>query len=246
MKPFIPCEICSRQLVRKPEGYFFVEANGYQYLHECECHKKWMKENLMYIRAGKANLWVTDQAIDYDPVKDHVGWGDTDKIHMLKQHLPDLIKGKCLYITGGFSTQKTTLAQWIGLETFRQGYTAYYENMHNFITQLVPVGFNDLDKHKAYYDKVLAADVLILDNVFEKARTNMQAFHIPYVESTLRDRIEQNHKAVVFVSSNDLSNIKEENSKSLADFIKKVSFWFKITLTDSTTAIKIDNIFEKK
>jgi DNA replication protein DnaC len=255
MLPFTPCEKCSNQIyspipkdhITPPPGYLYHNIDGvYTVLTECECHIKWAKENLMYIKAGKANLWTTSEAIEYDPVKSRIGDRDSMKIHMIRQHLPELVKGMCLYISGGFSTQKTTLAQWIGLETFRRGHTAYYESMHNFITNLVPTGFNDLEKHKAYYDKVMAVDVLILDNVFEKARTNMQAFHIPYIESMLRDRIEQNHKSVIFVSSNNLESIKDENAQSLAAFIKKVSFSNKITLTDSTTGIKVDSIFEDK
>ena len=116
--------------------------------------------------------------------------------------------------------------------------------MHNFITHLVPIGFNDLDKHKDYYDKVLAVDVLILDNVFDKMRTNIQNFQLPYIESTLRDRIEGKKKAVVFVTGLEIS--KELAISSLNSFIGKVTNSNELVLHDSTTAIKIDNIFGKR
>jgi hypothetical protein len=173
-----------------------------------------------------------------------VGSNDIDRIHMLRQHFSELLKGKCFYITGRFSTQKTTLVQWIGLETFRRGYTAYYENMHNFIKNLVPMGFNDLDKHKEYYDKVLAVDILILDNVFDKMRTNIQSFQLPYIESTLRDRIEQKKKAVVFVTG--LSVVKDPMFDSLENFVIKATREFSLILSDSTTGIPIDSIFDGK
>lgn len=247
MVPYAECDICRDK--EKPtgvKGFYFVQEEFGKVLKECECHKAWVKENMMLIEVEKANIWATLRAIHYDPLKDHVGTNDLSKIEELMNWLHHSFhRDKSIYITGKPSTQKTTIAQWIGLELFRMGYKAYYESMHNFIVNLVPFGFNDLEKHKTYYNKIIAVDVLILDNVLEKAKTNIQNFHIPYIESALRDRIEQWQKSVIFVSANDLSVVKGDNLESLYSFIRKVTQATTITLTDSTTNINVDKIFQE-
>jgi hypothetical protein len=238
--PYVQCGLCKNGYIKKENGVV-----------ECECHKAWVKECMVYIGAEKNNIWTTPEAIDYDPIFDHFGIKDKDEIQKLisyTEHYSDpLFRQTCVYIYGNPNTQKTTIAQWMGLEIFRRGFTAHYERMHNFVNKLVPVGFKDLEVHKKYYDKLMEVDCLILDDAFDKAKVGIQNFHIPYVESFLRDRIETANKGVIFVSSISIEDIKANHfSQSMSDFVGKVTGKHNtlITLTDSTTAIKVTSIFE--
>jgi hypothetical protein len=243
--PFVPCDICSKaERPKGIEGYYYTGPEEDIQLKECDCHKKWMEQNMFLIRAGKNNIWTTEKARSYDLFNNHIG----EKISNYVKYFIDSedFREASLYLYGTSRTQKTTIAQWVGLSMALKGYSVYYISMHNFITKLVPSEFKDIDKFKVFHDKMIGMDFLIIDDAFNDKQANIQPFQLPYIESFFRERMEISKKGIIFVSSVHPSKIKDTKfSSSLQDFIEKTLTKFDslFTMTDAVDMVDTKSIF---
>ena len=139
MAKFVPCRICARK--EGPQaGYYYVEKEGKTFIKECSCHKRWEESQLLARRLKEANLWDSDYKID-----NYVGEISKDDAYALVQYIESFkekFHNKMLYMYGHNSTQKTTLAQWVGKSLVEKGFTVYYTLMESLSVALIP-NFND-------------------------------------------------------------------------------------------------------
>jgi len=254
---FIECPICKTKKhpdsPRELAGYFYAtQDNGSVVLTECQCHKKWMLDNKALIQASKNNIWTNEKDLKFSPFEERIGKRDLPEIRKIVSYVENFtgseeFREASLYIYGEARTQKTTLAQWIGLSMALKGYSVYYNSMHNFIINLVPTGFTDIEKYKVYHNRMIEMDFLIIDDAFNCHQANIQTYQLPYIEAFFRERIEMYKKGIIFVSCIPPHKIKENKfSSSLQDFIEKNLKKYKslITLHDTIDMVDTKGIFE--
>lgn len=254
---FMPCDQCKDKPGPMP-GYYYndVEVNGHPFKTavECNCHYEWMKENLILIQAPKNNLWNHTPFLGYNPALHYKG--DKENIpKMANKFVAEFVANmkfnkngfnQCLYFYGPQATQKTTVAQWIGLEILKTRFAVYYERMQELIPGLIPINFDDAGRARLYSEKCLKTDLLIIDNAFEKNRCTIQSFQLPYIDSFLRERIEIQRKSTILISGLPVDQIEfQGGSKSIQEFLKLHTD--PILFTDNINRFDIDtsSIFGK-
>lgn len=241
--PYKQCDLCKDKKGPNPGFYYVdIDVGGRQYkgVMECECHIKWTTDNRILIGAAKNNLWNDPGFWNYDPATSYTGTVSKDIIiNKLQPFIDYVAPERSFYFYGRSATQKTTIAQWVGISFLKREKSAYYESLQGLITNLVPATFEDSARAKIYSDKCLYVDVLIIDNAFEKGKCSIQAWQQPYMESFFRDRMEIKKKSVILISSTSPNEIEKNGfSSSLQDFVKRhteVIDFFDV-------AYKIDNI----
>ena len=161
--PYAQCDLCKNKKGPNPGFYYVdIDVDGRQYkgVMECECHIKWTKDNRILIGAAKNNLWNDPPFWAYDLAKNYKGVGRDflyRQIWPFIEYAPNTERS--FYFLGKSATQKTTVAQWVGLCFLKKGLTAHYESMQGLITNLVPATFEDSARAKVYSDKCLNVDV---------------------------------------------------------------------------------------
>jgi len=247
--PFKPCSLCKDS--SSQPGFLKIEDQGSILLKECECHKKWYENSKRLMSAYRSNFIISKDSLEYDLIKSHKGSKDLKKLEILNKYVIEFSEGGnkelCIYLLGNSNTQKTTIAQWIGLTLIRNGFTCYYESMHNFITRLVPTDFNDPERFKIYHDKLLSCDLLIIDDAFDRWKSNISSFQLPYMEAFFRERIERHQKGILWVSCVSPYDIKKYlSSESLQNFVVKILTKSKglVKLVDSMEHIDVSTIFD--
>ena len=202
MTNFTPCRICAKKKGPFP-GFYFVEEGEATYVKECECHKQWFARQNLERRLSAANLWVD---LDYDPDRHYRGTKSLEEVSNLKFYVKNFDKrfsSKMVYLYGANGTQKTTLAMWVGRELIREGKTVYYSLMENLSIALAP-DFNAEDDSRAkLVERALDADLLILDESFDKNSTTIykSGYQIPFLSNFLKTRAEVDKKAIIIISN---------------------------------------------
>jgi DNA replication protein DnaC len=121
---------------------------------------------------------------------------------------------KSLFFYGGMSTQKTTIAKWVGMRVIEQGKTAYYILMNDLLKELtsLPRDETEAAELKARVDRYMNADLLVIDEAFTKDRNTIykSRYQIPYIDTFLRSRLETTSKATILVSNETIESIDED------------------------------------
>lgn len=228
---YVQCEVCrDRSGPQDQPGFYFVESDtkGATAVVECDCHKKWVHTNKILVEAYKNNIWVDADSLRYN-LQSYRGTSSSVTLTKIQRYIdkfnqPD-VQSLVLYIQGRAATQKTHIAHYIGLSLFRRGFKAFYTQMKLFNSFLCNPYTSDeneiLDRH-SYLSRIENSDCLIIDDAFDKniAPVYSSGTQSPYIESYLRDRIEGNHKSVIFVSRVVPTDIKKNGySESLQSFV---------------------------
>lgn len=221
MVKFVPCRTCA--LKEGPQaGYYYVEVEGKTFIKECSCHKRWEEEQKVSRRLKEANLWDSDYSID-----DYVGEVSKEDALALVQYINDFkekFHNKMLYMYGYNSTQKTTLAQWVGKSLVEKGFSVYYTLMESLSVALTPDFNDDSEVKKELVKKALEADLLIVDEAFDKSKLTLykSGYQIPFIDRFIRERFEINKKAIIFISNKEPTQIEEQGfGLSLESLIKR-------------------------
>jgi len=227
---FSQCPKCKGKEGPKGQpGFYYVQSGSNLAVVECSCHKNWVTKTRVYIEATKNNIWTDARSLSYD-FDDYKGSNSLKSIKKIQNYLDSYCdadtRGYTLYLHGGGGTQKTHIAQYIGLSIFRMGFKAYYTQMKILNTMLCnpyTVDENEIANRNEFIRRISSSDCLIIDDAFDKniAPVYSTGTQSPYIESFLRDRIQGTKQGVIFVSRVSPSDIKKNGySESLQSFIE--------------------------
>jgi hypothetical protein len=211
---FIPCSECSSK--EGPEGmpgYFYVKSNPPypDKIKECRCHLKWSQNNLIRLRTASTGIWSNDQALEYNPMSDYAGNSSRYSMRVLVTYANQFEKYKdvTFYLYGRNSTQKTTLAQWVGLTLMRSGYQVKYVTMNGLIESLQ---HNFGDTRIDYTIDYSKYDCLIIDESFDVNKVSIykSGYQFPFLDNFLRERIQPGNLSTIFISNIDPQSIVDE------------------------------------
>lgn len=221
MKPYVPCTQCEsgyRKIPLKETsiGFAFVR---------CECFLKWQREAVMEERCRRAHLRPSiyepmPDGLLYHPTKHYLGEKSRVEANKLLQyidHFRDHFHHQSLYLHGNHSTQKTTLAQWVGRELLERGFRVQYILMKTLIEFLVSRGWEDkeaafAEQYQYSASDILKADVLIIDEAFDPQKIVIykSSYQIPFLDQFLREWLDVYEKPILFLSNKKLENIQRE------------------------------------
>lgn len=232
MIEFKACRKCHHTKGSIPEGYYMSESvnprTGIKVpvIIECEHHRVWRIK-----KAAEKNFLdggFNKDFFDYD-IANYKGNESISNIGRLIKyvHLFDdkdvkneIVKS-VLYLYGPNGTQKTTLGNWIGSELLQRGVSCQYALMKKIIDELWESQRNE--DSKAYTNKLLKCDVLIIDEAFSKDKIHLwqSGNQIGYIDEFLRERL-NNRKGIIFISNNAPDEIESQGfSHSIHDLVNR-------------------------
>lgn len=222
MKDFIPCRKCLDKY--SIPGYIQKELNGFPIVEECSCHKEWREKKDIIYRAGLVNIWNDATSLKYTPVNNYVGKESQKEILNVMKFVDnfdkDVFKSASLYFWGKNGTQKTTIAQWVGLSLLRKNYSVKYVTMQKFVRLL-----SELQDRQEKEEDLIGfknVDFLILDESFSKEKVTLykSGFQIPFIEDFLKERLELLKKSTLFISNIPVTEITKNGfSESIQSLI---------------------------
>lgn len=237
---YIQCRTCSKK--PGPKGmlgfYYITLSNGQQGIMECTCHKKYVQEEVLRINSEKSGIWY----VDYD-VSQYVGTKSLANVEKLKAFVSRFKEPKfsssVLYLYGPNGTQKTTLAQWMGLNLLRDKVSVRYLLMQHLITLLKD---KDFETDEAVLDEIEALkniDCLIIDEAFNPTSVTLykSGYQLPFLVQFLKDRVESRRKGVVFVSNKAPTEISKSG---FGDTVE--SFIVRNTVPQGSNLLFEDNV----
>jgi DNA replication protein DnaC len=232
---YIQCRKCRKPIPKNkpplPKGFYYeeVERTGTKYwvAKECECHRKWERENKIEKSFLKKGF---DSSFAKWELENNYFDNDTQKyITKINNYLTrindDVVRNSIIYLCGN-STQKTALANYMGRKIIGEGYSC---NKISYDALILLLHHANADEEEAErVEQLKDCDVLFIDNFMNKA----QSLWGGYILSFLIERI-SNGKGIVFVSStkpNYLVNLhtefKEIQILIMGEIDKKNSLFF--------------------
>lgn len=232
MIEFKACRKCHHTKGPVPEGYYMSESvnprTGVKVpvMIECEHHKVWRIKKAAekkFLDGG-----FNKDFFDYD-IADYKGNESISNVSRLikyvhlfdnKEVKNEVVKS-VLYLYGPNGTQKTTLGNWIGSELLQRGISCQYALMKKIIDELWESQRNE--ESKAYIDKLLKCDVLVIDEAFSKDKIHLwqSGNQIGYIDEFLRERL-NNRKGIIFISNNAPDEIESQGfSHSIHDLVNR-------------------------
>ncbi len=252
MKDFIPCRKCVDKYT--VPGYILKEKDSFAYVEECNCHKDWRQLQEVQYDAVNANIWSDDISLNYSPLKDYIGDESKKEVSNLMKYVENFENSKfnsaILYMWGTNGTQKTTIAQWVGLSILKKHHTVRYMNMHQLV--ILVSDFYKKEENAEELEFLKSVDLLILDESFDKQKVSLykSGFQLPYIEDFLKTRIEGNDKSIIFISNISVADISKNGfSDSISSLIyrntvpKNTVLHFKDVFHSVNNKINTDNIF---
>ncbi len=234
MIEFKACRKCHHNGGPVPEGYYMSESvnprTGIKVpvMIECEHHRLWRikkEAEKKFINNG-----FNEDFFDYD-IADYKGNESISNVSRLIKYVhlfddkdenkrKEVVKS-VIYLYGPNGTQKTTLANWIGSELLQRGVSCHYALMKKIIDELWES--QRKEDSKAYIDKLLKCDVLIIDEAFSKDKIHLwqSGNQIGYIDEFLRERL-NNRKGIIFISNNAPDEIESQGfSHSIHDLVNR-------------------------
>jgi len=169
--------------------------------------------------------------LDYDLNRDYIGKSSIDKINYYVENFEDTFSDKCLYLYGDRGTQKTTVAYWIGIELLRKDISTKYITMKELIDTLVNEQFSEEAQEEIVSLK--NTQTLILDRAFDKEQVTIykSGYQLSFLDSFLRNRLENDMKATIIISNNEYTEIANQGfNPDIEDLIKRSVKPFKLVL----------------
>lgn len=210
MVKYIGCRLC------KDEKYIYKtdEVTGEAIATPCHCFTEFLRKRKVELEALKANF--TEFDLQYD-ISTYEGTESLSEIENLKKYADRFLEkyhDKSLFIYGGASTQKTTVAKWVGKRIIEKGKKAHYVLMNDLIKDCQNAQFDDSETSEIKNLLLLyeTVDLLIIDEAFVKDRNTIfkSRAQIPYIDSFFRTRLETKRLATIFISNEPIEMINEE------------------------------------
>lgn len=239
MEKFIACRKCAGKGVRgQSTGYIYnAELNA---VRECECHIRYRTNKGILDRLEKAGIGQDDFVLNYNIDTDYVGTQSLESVSKIKKYISQFKAGlpayhhAMLYMYGINGSQKTTIGKYICKEIvstckdddykdslYPNYYKAQFITMNDLIKQLTIL---DTDKQETAMKKINDADVLIIDESFDKEKVTIykSGFQIPYLDSFLRKFMMNPTKSIIFISNVEPKEIESNGySHSIQDFVER-------------------------
>lgn len=161
--------------------------------------------------------------LSYD-INSYIGPDKNNNIDKLKKYVNEFdekFRHISLYISGNNSTQKTSVVSWVGLQLALKGFSVNYCLMNELVKDLSNLQFNDELNKKV--DKYKSVDILIIDESMdlEKVTLYKSNYQIPFLNEFIKERIERNKKATIFISNVYLKEIDNIFGKSLKTMMER-------------------------
>jgi len=216
IKPFSPCNRCSQKNGKIPDGYFYktIVENGHSYtvVEECRDHKVWRKNKEIYDLYVNNGFQEKDFYYDIDT---YIGKKSINNIQRLKTYINKIkdiqVRSSILYLYGIPGTQKTTVAQWLGKEIIKAGFSCSYFYMKKLIDYLFEAPNNE-DK-MFWVKKVINDDVVIIDESFSKNKISSlwgdSKYNIGNLGEFIRNKVSAN-KGIIFISNDSPAKLLED------------------------------------
>ncbi len=196
IEKFISCGRCNN-------GYLYkIDSNKETIVIPCNCLQRYKKKSKLEIAVYESKL--PRKVLSYN-INSYIGVKNKNDILKFKKYVKDFykkFKSVHLYLwSKQSSTQKTTIAAWIGKNLLEIGFSVQFILMNDLLKLLQSVDFkNDLE------DKVLElmnCDFLIIDDSFDPNKVTIykSGYQLAFLDSFLRKRIEQLNKAICFTSN---------------------------------------------
>jgi chromosomal replication initiation ATPase DnaA len=187
-----------------------VEREGQRAVVECSCHKQWMENALFARRLADSN--VRGDIYDVTQYRGQQSLDDVAALQLLVAEFDAKFADKMIYMWGGNGTQKTSLAVYVAQQLIKSSHKVYYTLMESLMVALLPDFDNNDANKKQLVDKALNADLLIIDEAFDKSKFTIykSGYQIPFLDRFLRERFDINRKAVLFVSNKQPEEISSQ------------------------------------
>lgn len=204
------------------DGYVFKTGPyGQPVAQKCECLKK-------YQQSIQDKIYLEPSGIDsfdwkYD-ISQYQGQDANHNIPKIKNYVR-MFKEKFhrvhLYLwSHENSTQKTTVAKWIGVEIGRQKRTVRFVLMDDLLKALTDTF--DADQ-KARVKEFMNVDCLIIDDSFDPKKVTLyrSGYQFSFIDSFLRKRMEHTRKATIFTSNIAPNEIGEIYTVDLERMVRR-------------------------
>src|SRR5208282_375090 len=217
-----PCEGCR---IRGTKWITHNVGTDDEYTTLCTCYKDHQAKVITFIELDKAK--IPNSILDYD-IQSYRGKKSLEQVAKIRKYAKEF-KEKFshvnLYMYGPNSTQKTTLAFYVGRELIKREYenTVYYVLMDKMIKDLISINYGIKEEESKIVDQYKNSDLLIIDEAFDRKRLTLykSGFQIPFLDSFLRDRLERSKKATIFISNQDIGFIEGTFGQGLFELISR-------------------------
>ena len=207
MLKYLGCRIC------KGEKYIYTQEDGDFIAKPCECWKEFSRKKSLEIKLIQSNFSDTDLFYDISSYEGEKSKDIVEKAKMYVEQFEERFCHNSLFFFGGMSTQKTTVAKWIGKKLLEKGLKVRYILMNELIKAYMNANFDDPSQEenldKQLVESFSFLDLLIVDECFSKDRNTIykSRYQVPYIDSFLRNRLETKKLATIFISNESISAI---------------------------------------
>lgn len=227
MTKFTPCRNCANKPGPQLGFYFIKYKNTPQRgVIECECHKQYVLKELLVHRATDSHVWP--EAFDYNIDTDYQGTKSIKDVQRLKKYVFEFptYKDAMVYMYGPNGTQKTYLGHWIGANVIHQGYSVRFILMQSLLLTITGFVKDEVKQQEknAEIEALKKVDLLIVDESFSRDKVTIydSGYQLPFLDSFLRERCDQDRKGIVFISNKPPNEIeKQKFSVSIQDFVMR-------------------------
>lgn len=202
--------------------------NGYLYSGEearlCDCLKTYRARRNMEIKLDRSGL--PPRIVDYD-IETYIGQLSLPNILKLRYYVSQFetrFHMVPLYFwSRRNSTQKTTVASWIGRELIAQGKTVYMVIMDKLLKDLQDAQFDETEATKQRVEVWLDCDFLIIDDSFDPRKVTVyrSGYQLPFLDNFLRRRMETLGLATCFTSNISITEIGKTFGQSIEALVKR-------------------------
>ena len=219
-----------KSVVGKFNGEKFKEDG--EYVYPTEEYKNYRELVKLEYQLEKAS--IPNYIIEYEIENDYIGEKSKSNVKKLKKYVEDFEEtfSDCvLYVWGEMGTQKTTALHWVGKELSKKDVKVRFTTMKNLVDLLVNESFVEGSVEKI--QELRNCDCLIIDRAFDSDQVTMykSGYQLPYLDSFLRNRIENDMKATVIISNNHYNRISENKfNADIEDLIRRKVEPYKLVL----------------
>lgn len=237
-EPFTGCRTCLSHPTPMARHPGFYLENGYAV--ECECHKEWVKDQLVVRRVKHGGMRILN--MNYNPITDYKGLGSTKEVSNLvhfSNNFPTTMLNTHLYLWGPHKTQKTTLGNWLGISLVKRGYSVKMVLMNSLINDL-QTNYEDKKKTEEAWASYLKLDCLIIDESFDPHKVILykSGYQFPFIDSFLRERMEDKKKSTIFISNIQPNQIGKTYTPSIESLVLR-------NTVDKGTALHFRDVYDE-
>ncbi len=219
---WIPCEGCK---ARGSKWITHDPGTDDERVSLCTCFKDYQKKLILLMNLKKAG--IPESIMDYNS-KSYKGEKSIEsirKIRMFAKNFHEKYSHTNLYIHGPNSTQKTTIAHWVGMKLVEdEKTTVCYTLMDKVVKDLISCNYGEREEELSKtVEQYRDSDCLIIDECFDKRKMTLyqSGWQLSFLDSFLRERMEQNKRATIFISNIDLSMIEGTFGVGMLELVKR-------------------------